>query len=44
VAEKQRLGMVALARGAEAQDTDTGDHIVRVQLASPTPSCSSPAR
>lgn len=34
VAEQQRLGMVALARGAEAKDTDTGDHIVRVQLAS----------
>jgi putative two-component system response regulator len=34
VAEQQRVGMVALARGAEAKDTDTGDHIVRVQLAS----------
>jgi hypothetical protein len=34
VAEQQRMGMIALARGAEAKDTDTGDHIVRVQLAS----------
>jgi hypothetical protein len=33
VAEHQRTGMVALARGAEAKDTDTGDHIQRVQLA-----------
>ena len=34
VAQREREGMVALARGAEAKDTDTGDHIVRVQLAS----------
>jgi putative nucleotidyltransferase with HDIG domain len=32
IAQRQRDGMVALARGAEAKDTDTGDHIVRVQL------------
>lgn len=31
-AQRQRDGMVALARGAEAKDTDTGDHVVRVQL------------
>lgn len=31
VAERERDGMVALARGAEAKDTDTGDHIKRVQ-------------
>lgn len=31
VAERERDGMVALARGAEAKDTDTGDHIRRVQ-------------
>jgi hypothetical protein len=29
--ERQQDGMVALARGAEAKDTDTGDHVVRVQ-------------
>ena len=34
VAQRERDGMVALARGAEAKDTDTGDHIVRVQLLS----------
>jgi putative nucleotidyltransferase with HDIG domain len=32
IAQRQRDGMVALARGAEAKDTDTGDHVVRVQL------------
>lgn len=32
IAQRERDGMVALARGAEAKDTDTGDHIVRVQL------------
>jgi len=31
VVDRQRDGMVALARGAEAKDTDTGDHVVRVQ-------------
>jgi hypothetical protein len=31
VAEREREGMIALARGAEAKDTDTGDHILRVQ-------------
>lgn len=31
-AQRQRDGMVALARGAEAKDTDTGDHVVRVQM------------
>ncbi len=31
VATREREGMVALARGAEAKDTDTGDHIKRVQ-------------
>lgn len=31
VAQREREGMVALARGAEAKDTDTGDHIVRVR-------------
>lgn len=31
VAVREREGMVALARGAEAKDTDTGDHIKRVQ-------------
>jgi HD domain len=31
VVGRQRDGMVALARGAEAKDTDTGDHVVRVQ-------------
>jgi len=31
VVERQRDAMVALARGAEAKDTDTGDHVVRVQ-------------
>lgn len=34
VASREREGMVALARGAEAKDTDTGDHIKRVQLTS----------
>ncbi|HYI65718.1 MAG TPA: HD-GYP domain-containing protein [Candidatus Limnocylindrales bacterium] len=34
IAQRQRDGMVALARGAEAKDTDTGDHIGRVQLLS----------
>jgi hypothetical protein len=32
--EHQQDGMVALARGAEAKDTDTGDHVVRVQAVS----------
>ncbi len=32
IAQRERDGMVALARGAEAKDSDTGDHIVRVQL------------
>lgn len=32
IAQRQRDGMIALARGAEAKDTDTGDHVVRVQL------------
>jgi hypothetical protein len=31
VASREREGMLALARGAEAKDTDTGDHIKRVQ-------------
>ena len=30
IAQRERQGMVALARGAEARDTDTGDHIHRV--------------
>ena len=34
VAAREREGMVALARGAEAKDTDTGDHIKRVQVTS----------
>jgi hypothetical protein len=34
VVDRQRDGMVALARGAEAKDTDTGDHVVRVQAIS----------
>ena len=34
VATREREGMVALARGAEAKDTDTGDHIKRVQVMS----------
>ncbi len=34
IAQRERDGMVALARGAEAKDSDTGDHIVRVQLLS----------
>jgi hypothetical protein len=34
VAAREREGMVALARGAEAKDTDTGDHIKRVQATS----------
>lgn len=32
IAQRERDGMVALARGAEAKDTDTGDHVLRVQL------------
>ena len=32
ISQRQRDGMVALARGAEAKDNDTGDHVVRVQL------------
>jgi HD domain-containing protein len=32
IAQRQRDGMLALARGAEAKDSDTGDHVVRVQL------------
>jgi hypothetical protein len=32
IAQRERDGMVALARGAEAKDTDTGDHVVRVQM------------
>jgi putative nucleotidyltransferase with HDIG domain len=32
IAQRERDGMVALARGAEAKDTDTGDHVVRVRL------------
>lgn len=31
VAQRQRDGMIALARSAEAKDQDTGDHVVRVQ-------------
>jgi hypothetical protein len=34
VAAREREGMLALARGAEAKDTDTGEHIRRVQLTS----------
>jgi len=34
IAAREREGMVALARGAEAKDTDTGEHILRVQLIS----------
>ena len=34
IAQRERDGMVALARGAEAKDTDTGDHIGRVQVLS----------
>jgi hypothetical protein len=34
IAQRERDGMVALARGAEAKDTHTGDHIGRVQLLS----------
>jgi len=34
IAQRERDGMVALARGAEAKDTDTGDHIGRVQILS----------
>lgn len=30
VSAREREGMVALARGAEAKDTDTGEHIARV--------------
>ncbi|MEJ7753862.1 MAG: HD-GYP domain-containing protein [Candidatus Limnocylindrales bacterium] len=32
IGHRERDGMVALARGAEAKDTDTGDHVLRVQL------------
>jgi hypothetical protein len=32
IAQRERDGMVALARGAEAKDTETGDHVVRVQM------------
>jgi hypothetical protein len=32
IARRERDGMVALARGAEAKDSDTGDHVVRVQM------------
>jgi putative two-component system response regulator len=32
VRQRERDGMIALARGAEAKDTDFGDHIRRVQL------------
>lgn len=34
IAAREREGMVALARGAEAKDTDTGEHILRVQVIS----------
>lgn len=34
VIEREREGVLALARGAEAKDTDTGEHIRRVQLTS----------
>lgn len=34
VVEREREGMLALARGAEAKDSDTGEHIRRVQLTS----------
>jgi hypothetical protein len=34
VTERRREGMVALARGAEAKDKDTGGHIQRVELVS----------
>jgi hypothetical protein len=34
VAQREREGMVALARGAEAKDTDTGDHVMRVHALS----------
>lgn len=34
VLERERDGVLALARGAEAKDTDTGEHIRRVQLTS----------
>lgn len=32
VIERERDGMLALARGAEAKDTDTGEHVRRVQI------------
>jgi hypothetical protein len=32
VARRERDAMVALARGAEAKDSDTGDHVLRCQL------------
>lgn len=34
IAERERDGMIALARGAEAKDTDTGEHIQRVRRVS----------
>ncbi|NJD29673.1 MAG: HD domain-containing protein [Chloroflexi bacterium] len=34
VVEREKDGMVALAKGAEAKDTDTGEHVLRVQLTS----------
>lgn len=34
IAAREQEGMVALARGAEAKDTDTGEHILRVQVIS----------
>lgn len=34
VAERERQAVLALARGSEAKDTDTGEHIRRVQLTS----------
>jgi len=34
VTERERDGMIALARGAEAKDTDTGEHVHRVQATS----------
>ena len=36
VTRTQTDSMLALARGAEAKDTDTGEHILRVQLVSET--------
>jgi hypothetical protein len=34
VIEQRRAGMVALAKGAEAKDKDTGGHVLRVELLS----------